>query len=272
VQAVIAVKTEANVRARWCPPFPGGGMRGRALILAGIALLGLVLGGCLHPPAPAPGPELVVVYGEPRTLVHFEVVGAEATKYIWDFGDGNTQETTTPKVFHHYASADVYLVKVEGYRRGATGSGAPGPGMPGGEVLLFHLEATVDTRPAVEIAGIEIKPIDPPYWYRPGSPAWPEDHFPANVALRFKAQIKTNRPQELSVESMVWYVYDSWNRLLKSANELEWIWHEASQDFRVYGCPGGATEYRVVLVLALSDGSVVRMEKSIWACPPGGCG
>ena len=247
-------------------------MRSKVALLAVPLGVLLLLGGCYQPPPSPQENEILVTYQEPRTLVHFEVLGPKADKYVWDFGDGEKTETTNPKTFHSYSTPGIYVVSVEGHKLGSQGSGAPGPGMPGGQALLFRLEVVVDTRPAVEINGIEIRPIDPPYWYVPGAPNWPAWSFPANVALEFRVLFKFNRREEVTVRSVSWLIVDRYQRVIKTSNESEWIWWEATSDFRTAGCPGGPADYRVILSVLLSDDTVFRVEQIIRACPPGGCG
>lgn len=245
-------------------------MRIKLAILVGIVLLGVFLGGCLQPQDV--NPVLVARFlDDTRLMVQFEVVGSNAARFVWDFGDGASLETTTAQVVHRYEAGGIYVVTVEGYGRGSNGDGGPGPGASNTDVLVFRLQTVVDTRKALEVIGIEVSPVDPPNWYAPGTPAWPENHFPANVALRFRLLTKVNRPGEIGVVHVDWKVFDAYGRLLEDQQAMEWVWYEAMTEFIVYGCPGGPTEYRVYVAVELSDGSVVQLTKSIWACPSNGC-
>jgi len=257
-------------------PFPlprGGGEMKKRMLAIGMLLSALLLAGCLQVPTTTGtgSPELAVKFGDSRTTVIFEVKGARALKYVWNFGDGETGETTIPKATHYYAAPGVYLVTVEGIGKGATGDGGPGPGVGSAESVVFQIEVVVDTRPAIEIIGMKITPVDPPNWYAPGTPAWPEWHYPANVPLRFQLLVEIHRQGEIEIKDAQWIITDSYGRIKKTANAQEWIWYEAMTDFFVYGCPGGATEYRVYLTVVFTDGSEWKTSQSIWACPSGGC-
>jgi hypothetical protein len=243
----------------------------KKMMAIGILLSALLLAGCLQLPTTIGSPELMVKFGESRATVIFEVKGARALKYLWDFGDGAKEETTVPKATHHYEAPGVYLVTVKGIGKGGTGDGGPGPGVIGGESVAFQLEAVVDTRPAIEIVGMKITPVDPPNWYAPGTPAWPEWHYPACVALRFQLLYVVHRRGELEIKEVQWIITDSWGRFMKESSAEEWIWQEAQNEFLVRGCPGGPTEYRVYLTVIFTDGSEWKTSQSIWACPSGGC-
>jgi hypothetical protein len=241
----------------------------KKLLAVGIVFLSLVLGGCLSPTQPSP--ELRVTFGASRTTVVFEVIGPRAAKYVWDFGDGNSEETTLPKVVHRYSHPGEYFVVVKAYGAGNTGEGLPGPGISNPNVLAFQLETIVDTRPAIEIIGIKITPVDPPRWYAPGTPAWPEWHYPACTILRMELLSKVNRPGEVKIVNVHWVITDAYGRFGASQGGKEWVWYEAQNFFIAYGCPSGRTEYRVYVYIAFSDGSEYEIRQSIFACPPGGC-
>jgi len=243
----------------------------RRYTLLAVIAIGLVLGGCLRLESIPSTPELRISFGSSRNIVILEVVHGNALRYVWDFGDGNTAETTFPKVVHTYSLPGRYTVVVRGYGQANTGDGGPGPGVVDPDTLVFQLEAIVDTREALEIIGMEIIPIDPPSWYAPGTPAWPDWHFPSHTALRFRLLYRVNREGEVGILEVRWLITDAYGRVLKMWNAEEWIWYEAMSDFRVYGCPGVRTEYRVYCNVRLTDGSEVKLVQSIWACPPSGC-
>lgn len=242
----------------------------RRLIGGGlIAVLAVLLSGCIPPVVPSE-PQLVCKVVDGQTVA-FRVLGGDAVRYEWVFGDGQTASTTAPSIEHRYAAPGVYVVVVEGYGRGGQGTGAPGPAPVDTERLVFRLQAVVDTRPALEIVGIQVEPVDPPNWYAPGTPAWPDWHYPACIALRFRLLTKTNRPGEIGIVDVDWKIFNAYGQLLEDRQAIEWIWYEAMNEFVVYGCPGGPTEYRVYVAVSLSDGSVISRTQSIWACPSGGC-
>ena len=245
-------------------------MKSKIFLALGIALAALALSGCLQS-TESVAPELRATFGGDRNMVVCEVGGTKAAKYVWDYGDGQTEETTLPKAVHRYAAPGQYLVSVKGYGKMNTGNGGPGPGTTDPNVLAFQLTVVVDTRPAIEIIGMKITSVDPPNWYAPGTPAWPEWHYPANVPLRFQLLVQIHRQGEIGIKDAEWIITDSYGRIKKTANAQEWIWYEAMNDFFVYGCPGGATEYRVYLTVVFTDGSEWKTSQSIWACPSGGC-
>jgi hypothetical protein len=243
-------------------------MRKKALLFV-LSLSTLLLSGCFQVSEPVA--ELRATFGGDRNTVVFEVVGARAARYEWDFGDGQTMETTLPKAVHRYAVPGQYLVSVKGYGKMNTGSGGPGPGTMDPNVLAFHLTMVVDTRPAIEIVGMRVTPIDPPPWYAPGTPAWPNWHYPAATHLRFELLYVVNRQGEIGIQNVQWIITDSYGRFKKAANAFEWIWYEAMFEFIAYGCPARPTEYRVYLTVIFTDRSEWKVSQSIWACPSGGC-
>jgi hypothetical protein len=245
-------------------------MKKKMLAIGGL-LSAIFLAGCLQLPATTDLPELMVRFGESRNTVIFEVKGARALRYLWDFGDGTKEETTVPKATHRYEAPGVYLVTVKGIGRGGTGDGGPGPGVINGEVVAFQLEAVVDTRPAIEIVGMRITPVNPPHWYAPGTPAWPNWHYPAATPLRFELLYVVNRHGEIGIKDVRWAILDAYGRFKKAASAYEWIWYEAAYEFIPHSCPARPMEYRVYLNVIFTDGSEWKTSQSIWACPSGGC-
>jgi len=231
----------------------------RRMLVVGIGVLGLLLAGCLQIPEPT-SPTLLVTYSPDRLTVVLEVVGTQCDRYEWDFGDGESAETTLPKVTHRYATSGLYLVVVKGYGPGGGGTGEPGPGFSEPNALVCQLETIVDTRPAVQIYGIEIQPINPPYWYNPD--VWPRWHYPASVALRFRLIYQVHRPQEASIERIQWLITDDWGRLLEAQDSVEWIWYEADTEFIARGCPSRRTEYRAHVTILLTDGSEYKIRQT----------
>jgi len=238
------------------------------VIWAIVCLIGIVaaLTGCTQQPTEG---EPWLTYEVKGLIVIFRVHGPQASQYLWDFGDGQTATTTTAEVAHTYAQAGVYVVKVEGLGPGWAGQGEPGPGNPLKPVVLFSLNRTVDLRPALEIVGMRITVVDPPYWYTPG--AWPEWHYPAACLLRFEPLVRVNRPGEVGIVQVIWYVFDNYQRLVGSGTGQEWIWVEAGERFLARGCPPVKAPYRVFMAVKLTTGEIVEEKQEICACPSGGC-
>jgi len=242
----------------------------RYVVLLALGLVGGLLGGCLR--MESVSPELRVTFGSSRNVVILEVVGSQALRYVWDFGDGTTAETTIPKVVHTYPAEGKYLVVVYGYGQHVSGDGGPGPGIIDQDRPSFQLEALVDTRPAIKIIGIEIVPIDPPPWYVPGIVTWPEWSYPASTILKFRLLYVINRPNEVTIARIGWIITGPYGDVLETNDSIEWMWYDAIYEFQFYGCaPKGHTNYTALVTVILSDGSVVQIRQPFRACAAGGC-
>jgi len=247
-------------------------MKKKFFLAIGIALAALALSGCLNTGGSV-NPELRVRYGEDRHQVAFEVVGGKAVKYVWDFGDGTTEETTVGSTTHQYQELKEYLVVLKGYGKMNSGDGGPGPGVTDPERLAFELHVFVDTRPAFEIIGFKVTVVDPVPWYVPGAPAWPEWYYPCNCQLRFELLYKRNRPEEADIMEVKWLIMDaSQYSVIESAEGTEWIWYDATWEFQCTPCTGIPREYRVYVAVKLTNGDVVSFIHSIYACGPAGSG
>ncbi|MEM1684306.1 MAG: PKD domain-containing protein [Nanopusillaceae archaeon] len=213
-------------------------------------MLLLALVGCGPRLYSEPKPELRV-YILTETTVRLELVNVTGTRYIWDLGDGSLpRETSTPSLTYTYTSPSLYVVTVT--------VETPGGGWPFGESTQQTLTATVDLRPAFELKGVRVVPLDPPPWYDPTT--W-GDCFPASINLEL-SPIYIMRA-ELTITDVHWVVHRE-NQYLLSGRGIVWV---LPYDAFYCGCQG-AVRYRIGCTVTTSDGRMYTVTREIWACPP----
>ncbi|MCS7240964.1 MAG: PKD domain-containing protein, partial [Candidatus Bipolaricaulota bacterium] len=210
---------------------------------------------------------LTVTAREGSLAVAARVEGIRGAAYRWDWGDGAKEETSQPTAAHTYASLGVYVITVDVLDLGQGGDGGPGPGNQVVPVVKATLSAVVDLRPTIELIGIHVMVIDPPNWYDPQK--WPENCFPASCSLKLSSVLRINRPGAPQPTRAVWTIFQGDTFHFQGEGDPFIFPYDK---FIGPGCGGGRKEYRIQLVLFLSDGSILQTVKVIYACPPNGCG
>lgn len=239
---------------------------GRALRLGVLGLIGLALAGCA-PWVPRQGePELILVYAPGSFSVSARVVGINGDLYIWNWGDGPDEETTTGTATHTYAQLGVYTVRVTVIRLASLGSGTPGPGTKPGREVVAELSGIVDLRPAVVLSSIAITVLNPPPWYDPRT--WPEDAFPSSCSLEVTPVFERYRPGGPEPTRAVWTVFREGQFHLQVTGIPAVIPFEA---LYVGGCGVSYARYEIYVTVFMSDGTTLTGSRSIRICAPNGC-
>ena len=248
---------------------------GGALAIAGA--LPLLLTGCTggwFGPQPAgPEPTLVVEIVADTTVtawITHPIMRADV--YTWDWGDGTPEdETRATQVTHRYENPGLYVLSVRAYRR-EQGDG-PTPGLPGSGqtslVLLRELVAVVDLRPPIEIRGIHVAVLAPPYWYNPTT--WPQDCYPGGCSLELSLVVMENDPR-VRITHVNWYIRDGQTYELVSFGHGERFVVDGER-FLPGGCHGPMRMPYVIHVVAfLNNGASKAYVHTIYACSSRGCG
>lgn len=239
---------------------------GRALGGGVLGLLVLALAGCgLYAPRQSE-PELILSYAPGALTITARVVGISGDLYIWDWGDGVTQEGTVSSATHTYDRTSLYTVRVTVAKLGTVGSGAPGPGTVPGRVVLAELSAVADLRPSLELTGIAITVLSPPSWYDPNT--WPEDAFPAGCSLEVMPVLARHRADAAEPTRAVWTVFREGRFHLQVTGLPAVIPYDA---LYTAGCGANYAYYQIQVSLFMSDGSILSGSRTIRVCSPQGC-